>query len=84
MTDQINEVCIPKLCMQLVYHLIWSRILTTNFVCSQPILLCRFPAEIKSFYMPRCPEDQRLTESVRLYFIPLALALIVHTLFTFL
>ncbi|GBP92066.1 Asparagine--tRNA ligase, cytoplasmic [Eumeta japonica] len=29
-----------------------------------PILLCKFPAEIKSFYMPRCKEDQRLTESV--------------------
>lgn len=31
---------------------------------NKPIMLCRFPAEIKSFYMPRCPEDQRLTESV--------------------
>ncbi|XP_077138659.1 asparagine--tRNA ligase, cytoplasmic isoform X1 [Ranitomeya variabilis] len=31
---------------------------------NEPILLCRFPAEIKSFYMPRCPEDRRLTESV--------------------
>ncbi|XP_069483140.1 asparagine--tRNA ligase, cytoplasmic-like [Ambystoma mexicanum] len=31
---------------------------------NEPILLCRFPAEIKSFYMQRCPEDQRLTESV--------------------
>lgn len=30
----------------------------------QPILLCKFPLEIKSFYMVRCPEDQRLTESV--------------------
>ena len=32
----------------------------------EPILLCKFPAEIKSFYMPRCKEDNRLTESVRL------------------
>jgi len=31
---------------------------------NEPIMLCRFPFEIKSFYMPRCPEDQRLTESV--------------------
>ena len=29
-------------------------------------MLCRFPAEIKSFYMPRCQEDNRLTESVSL------------------
>lgn len=31
---------------------------------NEPIMLCRFPAEIKSFYMQRCEEDQRLTESV--------------------
>lgn len=31
---------------------------------NQPIMLCRFPYQIKSFYMSRCPEDQRLTESV--------------------
>lgn len=31
---------------------------------NEPIMLCRFPVEIKSFYMPRCPEDDRLTESV--------------------
>lgn len=29
-----------------------------------PIMLCRFPAEIKSFYMSRCKEDKRCTESV--------------------
>ncbi len=31
---------------------------------NEPIFLCRFPLEIKSFYMSRCPEDKRLTESV--------------------
>ncbi|XP_051161420.1 asparagine--tRNA ligase, cytoplasmic [Leptopilina boulardi] len=31
---------------------------------NEPIMLCRFPAEIKSFYMQRCAEDPRLTESV--------------------
>nr|QBH73676.1 aspartyl-tRNA synthetase [Franklinothrips vespiformis] len=31
---------------------------------NKPIMLCRFPAEIKSFYMQRCPEDKLLTESV--------------------
>jgi hypothetical protein len=35
---------------------------------NEPILLCRFPAEIKSFYMPRCKEDRRLTESVSLFY----------------
>ncbi|KAG7196961.1 hypothetical protein KM043_000227 [Ampulex compressa] len=31
---------------------------------NEPIMLCRFPAEIKSFYMQRCPENAALTESV--------------------
>lgn len=31
---------------------------------NEPILLCKFPAEIKSFYMQRCADDRRLTESV--------------------
>lgn len=31
---------------------------------NEPIMLCRFPANIKSFYMSKCPEDQRFTESV--------------------
>jgi len=33
---------------------------------NRPILFCKFPAEIKSFYMPRCKDDSRLTESVDL------------------
>lgn len=31
---------------------------------NEPIMLCRFPAEIKSFYMSKTKEDPRLTESV--------------------
>lgn len=31
---------------------------------NEPILFCRFPAEIKSFYMQRDPKDNLLTESV--------------------
>lgn len=30
----------------------------------EPILFCRFPKGIKSFYMSRCPEDNELTEAV--------------------
>uniref|UniRef100_A0A7S1XBT5 asparagine--tRNA ligase n=1 Tax=Compsopogon caeruleus TaxID=31354 RepID=A0A7S1XBT5_9RHOD len=32
----------------------------------EPILLCRFPASMKSFYMQKCEDDKRLTESVDL------------------
>lgn len=31
---------------------------------NEPIMLCRFPAGIKAFYMSRCPENAELTESV--------------------
>jgi len=33
---------------------------------NEPIFLCRFPTEIKSFYMYRCPENKNLTESTDL------------------
>lgn len=33
-------------------------------VLNVPIFLVRFPREIKAFYMKRCPEDVRFTESV--------------------
>uniref|UniRef100_A0A8B9GQZ3 Asparaginyl-tRNA synthetase 1 n=1 Tax=Astyanax mexicanus TaxID=7994 RepID=A0A8B9GQZ3_ASTMX len=39
-----------------------ERLMTDSI--NETILLCRFPAEIKSFYMQRCQEDRRLTESV--------------------
>lgn len=32
---------------------------------NEPILFCRFPAEIKSFYMKRDPQNNLLTESVK-------------------
>ncbi len=31
---------------------------------NEAVMLTRFPAEIKSFYMPRCKDDTRVTESV--------------------
>ncbi|KAK9506665.1 hypothetical protein O3M35_008557 [Rhynocoris fuscipes] len=31
---------------------------------NKPIMLCRFPAGIKAFYMQKCEEDKNLTESV--------------------
>lgn len=31
---------------------------------NEPIMLCRFPSGIKSFYMSKCPENKELTESV--------------------
>ncbi|KAN0025912.1 hypothetical protein ACTFIU_001676 [Dictyostelium citrinum] len=37
-----------------------------NDQIGEPIFLCRFPAEMKAFYMARCPEDRTLTESLDL------------------
>lgn len=31
---------------------------------NEPIMLCKFPAGIKAFYMSKCEEDRNLTESV--------------------
>lgn len=31
---------------------------------NEPIMLCRFPANIKSFYMSKTADDKALTESV--------------------
>ncbi len=36
---------------------------------NEPIMLCKFPAGIKSFYMSRCPENKDLTESVTILII---------------
>ncbi|XP_064390802.1 asparagine--tRNA ligase, cytoplasmic-like [Halichondria panicea] len=41
-----------------------ERVMTDQI--NEPIFLCRFPVEIKSFYMQRCSENPRLTESVDL------------------
>lgn len=30
----------------------------------RPIMLCRFPASLKAFYMQKCDDDRRVTESV--------------------
>nr|WCZ58552.1 asparaginyl-tRNA synthetase [Andalucia godoyi] len=32
----------------------------------EPVLMCKFPAEMKAFYMQKCADDRRLTESVDL------------------
>ncbi|EFA81274.1 asparagine-tRNA ligase [Heterostelium album PN500] len=37
-----------------------------NDQIGEPIFFCRFPAEMKAFYMARCPEDNTLTESTDL------------------
>ncbi|EGG13728.1 asparagine-tRNA ligase [Cavenderia fasciculata] len=37
-----------------------------NDMIGKPIFFCRFPHEMKAFYMARCPEDDRLTESTDL------------------
>ncbi len=71
MTDQINEVCnvfLPLVvligCETVYMHVYHCPLSTLAHTHTQPIFLCRFPVEIKSFYMQRCPENPRLTESV--------------------
>mmetsp|Transcript_956 Transcript_956/g.1717 ORF Transcript_956/g.1717 Transcript_956/m.1717 type:complete len:524 (-) Transcript_956:437-2008(-) len=39
---------------------------TMTDMIGEPILMCRFPASLKSFYMQKCPENPVLTESVDL------------------
>lgn len=73
MTDKINEVRLRYSQNFSIFSsspsLSVSHSLTPLLpLSSQPIFLCRFPAEIKSFYMARCPEDKRVTESVSLWF----------------
>lgn len=33
-------------------------------IIKEPVMLTKFPAGIKAFYMSRCPDDRRVTESV--------------------
>ena len=33
-------------------------------IIQKPIMIIKFPADLKAFYMSRCAEDNRLTESV--------------------
>lgn len=35
-------------------------------IIGRPTFLCKFPVELKAFYMPKCKEDRRLTESTDL------------------
>ena len=39
----------------------------------KPVFLCRFPADIKAFYMKKCVDDCRVTESVDINFIKVVL-----------
>ena len=71
MTDKINDVrtiLLPKLFNILLFIFPFCTPFSVSSPSSptQPIFLCRFPAEIKSFYMARCPDDKRVTESVSL------------------
>lgn len=42
---------------------------------NEPIMLCRFPAGIKAFYMKRCDIDRQLTESVSISLLKQLLSL---------
>ena len=33
-------------------------------IINEPLMLCKFPAEISPFLMARCSDDRKLTESV--------------------
>ena len=37
-------------------------------IINEPLMLCKFPAEISPFLMARCDDDRKLTESVSYVF----------------
>lgn len=61
-------LCIARLCSSPLFRCVSKILSWLSVVILQPILLCRFPVEIKSFYMQKCQDDRRLTESVSFFF----------------